>query len=449
MFRIHRSERADALVDALVAIIDEPVSDPFTPEIVAVPTRGVERWLTHRIAGVVGAGPGRTDGVCANVEFPFPGRLVGDVLADATGVDRHEDPWRPERLVWPLLEVIDEFACEPWLELLASHLGGAADELRQARRFATARHLADLFDGYGVYRPELVLGWVDRGPGGPHDDLPDDAQWQARLWLELRRRVDSPSPPERIMSACARLRAGSVDIDLPDRVCLFGLTRLPGTYLDVLRAVASHREVHLFALHPSLALWDRIASLPTPPLPIAREDDPSRDIATNPLLRTWATDTREMQLVLSAAADASLSHHTVDTGEPVTLLEHIQADVRADLVPPGRPMEGPGVDDFDHRLVLDPGDGSIQVHACHGRARQVEIARDAICHALADDPTLEPRDVIVLCPDIEVFAPLIHATFGTGALLDDDDPGETPADTGVPDLRVRLADRALRQTNPV
>ena len=193
MLTIHRSERADALVDALVAVVAEPLPDAFTPEIVAVPTRGVERWLTHRLGATLGATPGRADGVCANVEFPFPGRLVGDVLAVATGVDRAEDPWRPERLVWPLLDVIDEHVGEPWLGLLASHLGrageGDPDELRQSRRFATARHLADLFDGYGIYRPDMVLGWVDAGPGAPAPGIPHDAQWQPRLWHALRERV--------------------------------------------------------------------------------------------------------------------------------------------------------------------------------------------------------------------------------------------------------------------
>ena len=44
--------------------------------------------------------------------------------------------------------------------------------------------------------------------------------------------------------------------------------------------------------------------------------------------------------------------------------------------------------------------------------------RDAILHALEEDPTLEPRDVIVMCPDIETFAPLIQATFGAGEAPD-------------------------------
>src|SRR5581483_6618034 len=72
--------------------------------------------------------------------------------------------------------------------------------------------------------------------------------------------------------------------------------------------------------------------------------------------------------------------------------------------------------------------------------------RDAVLHLLAEDDTLEPRDVIVMCPDIETFAPLIQATFGSGAVAEEEDGDPTDR---LPDLRVRLADRALRQTNPV
>jgi exodeoxyribonuclease V gamma subunit len=50
-----------------------------------------------------------------------------------------------------------------------------------------------------------------------------------------------------------------------------------------------------------------------------------------------------------------------------------------------------------------------------------------------------------MCPDIEAFAPLVHATFGAAVPDEDDEPHDAVA----PDLRVRLADRALRQTNPV
>ncbi|HEY5189089.1 MAG TPA: exodeoxyribonuclease V subunit gamma, partial [Solirubrobacteraceae bacterium] len=103
MLILHRAERADGLADALASLLAGPLDDPFAAEVVAVPTRGMERWLTQRMSGVLGASRGRADGICAGVQFPFPERLVGDVVAAASGVDPAQDPWRPERAVWPLL----------------------------------------------------------------------------------------------------------------------------------------------------------------------------------------------------------------------------------------------------------------------------------------------------------------------------------------------------------
>ncbi|HET8756706.1 MAG TPA: exodeoxyribonuclease V subunit gamma, partial [Solirubrobacteraceae bacterium] len=141
MLHVHRSDRADALADALCSRLAAPLGDPFAQEIVAVPTRGIERWLSQRMSAGLGASPGRGDGVCANVDFPPPGRLIADAVATASGIDPDADPWRPERAVWPLLEIVDESLDEPWLAPLAEHLGDTADEARRARRFTSIRHV--------------------------------------------------------------------------------------------------------------------------------------------------------------------------------------------------------------------------------------------------------------------------------------------------------------------
>src|SRR5881392_4040271 len=113
MLHVHRSERADALVAALTALLADPLADPFAREVVSVPTRGMERWLAQRMSHVLGTGPGGGDGVCANVEFPSPRRLVGDAVATASGIAAEEDPWLPERSVWALLDVLDGCLHEP------------------------------------------------------------------------------------------------------------------------------------------------------------------------------------------------------------------------------------------------------------------------------------------------------------------------------------------------
>src|SRR2546423_12818996 len=147
-------------------------------EIVAVPTRGVERWLTQRLSTVLGASPGRADGVSANIEFPFPGRLVNGAVATAAGLDRETDPWLPERSVWPLLDVVEESVGEAWLAPLAAHLGQAAGggATLGARRLTAGRHIADLDDRDAVHRPGLLRTWAEGDNNG----------WQVGLGGRLR-----------------------------------------------------------------------------------------------------------------------------------------------------------------------------------------------------------------------------------------------------------------------
>ncbi len=441
MLFIHRAERADRLADGLAETLLEPLEDPFAPEVVAVPTRGIERWLTQRLSTRLGTSEDRADGVCANVEFPFPGRLILAAVAAASGIEPERDPWLPERSVWPLLEVVDECLGARWLVTLERHLEGArSDPEDPTRRFAVVRHIADLFDHYGVHRPGMLRAWAGGENGNPD-------RWQVELWRRLRERIDRPSPPERLAAACERIRTERGLLELPRRISLFGLTRLPRSYLEVLAAIARQRDVHLFILHPSPALWRQVRDAIQQGSAITdRREDWTAGLPANRLLASWGRDARELQLVLAAVGESVEHHHELPRVEPGTLLARIQADIRDDRQPPGPPLPGQP----DPRPRFDRFDQSVQVHACHGRARQVEVLRDAVLHLLEDDPTLEPRDVIVMCPDIETFAPLIQATFGAGRRPTEaqQDDGETQ-DERLPDLRVRLADRSLRQTNPV
>ncbi|MDQ2726112.1 MAG: exodeoxyribonuclease V subunit gamma, partial [Actinomycetota bacterium] len=288
------------------------------------------------------------------------------------------------------------------------------------------------------------------------------------------------------------LRATPEIVDLPPRLSLFGLTRLPASYLEVLAALAVGRAVHLWLLHPSAALWARRADPNEPfsaharrpvqaPIPALtpRGDGPTRppslavlptrteggsEAPQHPLLASWGRDAREMQVVL---ASVRTDHDEALPGVDIapTLLGRIQADIRADrpvpaappLQPatpsqrPATPQETSPQEGAPQWFRLGPDDRSIRVHACHGPTRQVEVLRDTILHLLSDDPTLEARDIIVLCPDIDTFAPIISATFGLGP-GGDGHHGQEDGDgagAGGSDLRVRLADRSLRQTNPV
>lgn len=399
---LHRAERTDLLADGLADLLSHPPTDPFAQELVLVPAKGVERWLSQRLSNRLG--------ICAAVEFRNPRSLIAELTGTA-----EDDPWSADAMAWPLLAVIDDNLDQPWCEPVATHLGhfetGDEYELRQGRRYAVARRLAGLFASYARQRPQLLVDWAE---------LPDDLSWQAPLWQALTERIDADPPHIRHAETLARLTDSPSD--LPERLSLFGHTRLPVTEIELLTALATHHDLHLWLPHPSDDLWQSLTAH-TDPLP-RREDTSHRDVG-HPLLATLGRDLRELQRGLPIP---DTDEYLRGTGYPDTVLGWLQSDIAANAVrPAGR--------------VPRLKDRSIQVHSCHGPARQIEVLREVLLGLLADDPTLEPRDILVMCPDIETYAPLITAGFGLGDVV----RGAHPAHK----LRVRLADRALVQTNPL
>jgi exodeoxyribonuclease V gamma subunit len=413
---LHRAERTDLLADGLGALLADPLPDPFAEELVLVPARGVERWLSQRLSHILGHGHG-AGGVCAGVAFRSPSSLIAEITGDAD-----DDPWSPDAMTWPLLEAIDCSLDEPWCRTLATHLGhfepaDAEAELRRGRRYSVARRLAGLFASYARQRPQLLVDWLDHNPG----DLDADLAWQPELWRALVDRIEAEPPHIRHQKTVARLREGPAG--LPPRLSLFGHTRLACTEVELLDALATHHGLHLWLPHPSDDLWQALSNTHGT---VPRRGDTSRKAAKHPLLETLGRDLRELQRALptNRATDEFLSGAT----RPDTLLGWLQSGITANAVRPGN-------------RILAEADRSVQVHACHGPARQIDVLREVLLGLLEDDPTLEPRDIVVMSPDIDTYAPLIVAGFGLGETAGDSHPAHR--------LRVRLADRALTQTNPL
>ncbi|MBW3602597.1 MAG: exodeoxyribonuclease V subunit gamma [Actinobacteria bacterium] len=413
MLHVHRAARADALVAALADLLRGP-RDPFEQVGVAVHSHGMERWLAQQLADRLG--------VCAGVSFPFPTHLVDDVMA-AAGQAEGLAVWRPQRLAWQVLAVAREHGDEAWAAPLQPR------DHRTA--YARARHVADLLDRYAVHRPELLRAWQRGDDRDPRGNPLGHHAWQARTYREVCARTAGPSYVDRLDATLAALAAGPPP-GVPSHVTVFGFTALPRAHLAILCRLAAHAaRVDLFLLHPSAALWRQVAErgdlagLGSIRLPAPRAADPAAALPTHPLLASWARDVRELQQLLEPLGSPEV-HHLGDPPPGPGLLATLQADVVADRPP----TTGLG------------RDGTISVHVAAGPRRQVEVLRDALVAAFAADPTLEPRHVVVMCPDVETFAPHVQAVFG------DRHAGER-GDRDLPNLSVRLADRALRQDNPV
>ena len=441
MLHLYAADRIEPLVERLAEIYTSDPADPMTPEWLAVPSAGMQRWLSLELARRVGARDARSgDGVSANIAFHFPGTLRRQVLEAGRDPDE-PGPWQVERLTWTILEAADEDGGRHLPKALTEPSPGVS-------RYGVARRIADLFDRYQVHRPAMLRSWESgERVDGTGRALSRQFLWQPDLWNRCRTRIGETSPAERLPDLLADLRAGRLVPDLPDlpaRVALFGLSSLPGgpEFLELAEAVARVRDVHFFLLEPSTRVRDRVAGAPGTPASgdrLRSEDDSATTIA-HPLLRSWGRLHRESAVLLT---DAHRPVETLPSPAPAgrngpagarSVLTELQADIRADRVPGGT-------------FEPDPSDRSVQLHACYGPTRQVEVARDAILHLLADPELgLCEDDIAVLCPALDRFAPVVEAVFGPTA---DAGPASTRPDGRPPALRYRIADRSLRTTNPV
>ncbi|EUA52200.1 exodeoxyribonuclease V, gamma subunit [Mycobacterium xenopi 4042] len=209
---------------------------------------------------------------------------------------------------------------------------------------------------------------------------------------------------------------------MPPRLSLFGHTRLASTEVELLDALATHHDLHLWLPHPSDDLWRALSGVHGT---VPRAEDTSRHCANHTLLETLGRDLRELQRALPA--DPASDEFLGGASKPETLLGWLQSDIAANAI---RPEGG-------SRRARPLGAGARLSRP----ARQVDVLREVLLGLLDDDPTLEPRDIVVMCPDIETYAPLIVASFGLGETAADSHPAHR--------LRVKLADRALNQTNPL
>ena len=78
MLHLHRAERADRLAAGLAEVMRHGLDDPFAQELIAVPAKGVERWLTQRLSHSSDPS-GAEAGVCANVRFMSSRTLIDEV----------------------------------------------------------------------------------------------------------------------------------------------------------------------------------------------------------------------------------------------------------------------------------------------------------------------------------------------------------------------------------
>lgn len=412
---VHRASRLEALAETLAGqLATQHAASVLAPQTVVVAHLGMKRWLQQQLAQRRAADGAA--GIAANFAFLLPGEWwlrLGDAMLGAVDAA----PWQYAVLRWRIYAL----------------LGGRIDDARlrrfmdaapPRRRWQLAEHLARLLGEYQVYRAD----WLRRWAAG--DAIAEGARWQAALWRALLDGTPAAPRALREQALLEMLAHASVPTRDAEPVHMFGIAHLPPRLLRGLQVLARAGDVHVYFPDPCRELWDDLRSARAQ----LRADDDGADAhyaVGHPLLASLGRMGQAFTLMLNSDDAAQESRDAQDESDAPTqalpLLARVQESIRR-LQPDcaARPVDASA-----------RGDASLRVHACHGRLRELEVLRDALLGLRVAHSDLEPRQIVVMAPRIQDYAPLLPAVFGT--------PGHWH-DAALP---YHLADVPLAATHPL
>ncbi len=416
--RLFVSNRLEILADRLAGTLSPAPDDPLEEEVIVVQSAGMQRWVSMALAA--------RNGICANVRFPYPKAILRDILSAAGARDPLDELLEPEILAWRIFRILTRLDEQPLFAPIRNYLAADAGDLR---RFQLASRLAYLYDQYLVFRPDRILRWEKGG------SVPDAEACQAGIWRILRQESGGvlrhlPAAKDDFFRR-ARELSRTPPAGLPRRICLFGISYLPRQYLEIFHAASTLVETNFFLLNPSREFWMDIRSGREIGRLKERKVDTGRTGTGEGVADYWETGNSLLASFGAMGRDFfnALIEYEAEIREEFaeTDAEGILGEIQRDILylrdrpsrrglpldspdSPAAPQETACFSEADPAPAR-PMDFSLQIHSCHSPMREVEVLYDRLLGMFEEDPLLKPSDILVMAPDISVYAPLIRAVF--------------------------------------
>lgn len=439
-FIVAHSHRLQDLTDLVVSLNRQYPLPPLASEAVLVQSNGIAQWLKQHLATGLG--------IAAMLDVMLPARFQWQAYRAVLGHDlpRHS-PFDKERLTWRLLRILPQHLNEPEFLTLRRYM---ADDTDSRKCYQLCERLADLYDQYQVYRADWLGDWAQ----GRDSDVPLEQRWQPLLWRYVLADVGDEKWNNRallhqdFLAACATIEVANRPPQIPPRVVVFGISSLPKQSLEVLQAISRFTQVVLCVHNPCQYYWadiidghDIYQDYVKPRQQKRHTEALTADqlhAAAHPLLASWGKQGRDYIRLLDQfdQTDAlrgefptlKLDLFEQDVPKSPTILDALRYDI-LQLNSPTEAQQQWANTQLDDQV--------IQFHSAHSPQREVEVLHDQLLAQFAAKPDLKPRDVMVMVPDIDRYAPHIEAVFGR---LDRDDERYIP---------YSLADQSARHQHPM
>lgn len=408
--RILPHDNFEGLIGALCREMDgsAPSSRPQT---MVVPSVAFKDHLQTGIA--------QERGICMGLDLPTAAVFVARVTEK-----KDDSPWSKENLEWRILPHARDFA---------EQLGVDPANASTRELFAVSSLLADQLDQYGHFRPEMIRAW-DKEQSFLEQDHADE-KWQRNLWTKLKKEIGEEHPHPAV--AMARLRKDEefrkrMRREYPS-VTVIGSGTIDPQMVEVLQMLAeAGSKITVHVLVPTQHYLADLKSRQGVLEQLRDEPDSFAHEAEHPLLTSMGRHAAGAFCLLQELDENLPEWRIEEDGAPRTpesLLNQVQSGIRH-LSPP-------------QQTEQQEKHPSITIHSCFGPRREMEVLRDEILRAFKELPDLQPSEIHVVTPSLDVYAPLVPAALELSVVR-----GAAAEWTETP-LRVRVTEAPKSGHNPL
>lgn len=441
-FTVIHSNKIEHLRDLTFEwLATHPLSQPLAEEVFLTQSQGMAQWIEYELA------MRSESGVAMALSFQLPSGFLWQVYRTVLGEEHvpKRSAFDRAELIWHLFRRLPDWLEDSAFALIREFLHSNTP----LAQYQLCLQLADLYDEYQVYRADWLSAWSEGkncvfNARGEEIELPESDVWQALLWQKLmhllphehgRHRAGVHSAfLEKMEKLTARI------MGLPERIIVFGVSSLPAQTIEALAALSKCCHVLILVHNPCRYFWgdlqeDRALIRRALRHPSRYMQTPALEnlhLYAQPLLASFGRQGRDFISLLDEydqpekyrANFAKIDVFEDESHVPSTLLAHLQFDIHHLNPLPSSPE------------ILEDFDASISIHSAHSALREVEILHNYLLKLFDEaDGQIEPKDVMVMTPDIEKYAPFVQAIFGAKY-------------QGVPTIPFTLADQGDRGALP-
>lgn len=420
-FMVLHSNQLEGLRDLAVEFIHKHPLPALAPEVLLVQSNGMKHWLELALAKGLG--------VCAATQVALPSAKLWHIYRAVLGQEAvpAQMPLDKSPLVWRIMRRLPELLQRDAFAPLVQYLN--PNTPYDLRAYQLAMQLADVFDGYQNYRGDWLDDWTNgqdqlRTAMGKPSPLPAAQSWQPALWHDLLEELQADASAfghtskafrsrsevhDAFVQALAKLPVGSRLEGVPHRLMVFGVTSLPMQTVQALAALGRVCQVLMLVQNPCQHHWSHVVQ----DSHLTEQERYKWHTESHPLLAAWGKQGRDYLHLLDHFEQSTRDAHAqrvdvfidprtsaMQAGRTPTHLEELQSSL-LNLEPMAKEPQ-----------PVRSNDQSVVMLQTHSAQREVEVLHDQVLAWLDADPHLNPNDIMVMVPDMALFAPHIHAVFG-------------------------------------